>query len=128
MVTTAFISDHISLRYFHFLSKEGGLRKRRSADIDQLIRATAARGSGPRKPAFCMTRYLMMHCTCTVTLLQGNLSRYKFPILFSNGVTDNQLSSLPFHLLGYLVDRLTVFGFGLMNDKLLETILIKRSN
>jgi hypothetical protein len=62
-----------------------------------------------------------------VTLLHGNLSRGEYPILFSYGVTSAVQPSIP-PLLGYLVDRLTVFGFGFMNDTLAGTILGKRSN
>lgn len=43
-------------------------------------------------------------------------------------MASHQLSSLLFCLLGYLVDRLTVFGFGLMNDTMVRTILGKRGN
>lgn len=50
-------SSRITSRYAVFAFFPTRFAGKRSADIDQLTHATAAPGSSPRKPAFCMTRY-----------------------------------------------------------------------
>lgn len=50
-------SSRITSRYAVFTFFPTRFAGKRSADIDQLTHATAAPGSGPREPAFCMTRY-----------------------------------------------------------------------